>query len=272
MIRIFYIPFLVCFFLTLSCSQNKHDTRVEVTLPKHDSLYIFILAGQSNMAGRGNVEEEDTITNSRVFSIDSLNQFVLAKEPLHFYEPTLKGLDCGLSFGKEIVKQLDKSISVLLIPCAVGGSSIQQWIGDSTHRNVKLLSNFSEKVKFAEHYGTVKGILWHQGESNTKEELIVHYADDLNTLFSDFRTIVGNDSLPIFLGKIGAYAIPEEKSHRFALLNAAIEGYCNSHDNTYIIETADLTHRGDNLHFNSPSLRILGKRYAKKYLGIDSLH
>jgi hypothetical protein len=65
---------------------------------------------------------------------------------LHFYENILTGLDCGLSFGNAIVKDAPARISVLLIPTAMGGSSISQWLGDSIHRDVKLLTNFKEKV------------------------------------------------------------------------------------------------------------------------------
>jgi len=55
--------------------------------------WVFILAGQSNMAGRGVVEAEDTITHPRIKTIDKNGNIILAKEPLHFYEPTMAGLD-----------------------------------------------------------------------------------------------------------------------------------------------------------------------------------
>ncbi|MBK8280133.1 MAG: hypothetical protein IPK94_08485 [Saprospiraceae bacterium] len=56
------------------------------------------------------------------------------QKPLHYYEPGRTGLDYGLSFGKDMIRQLDTSIYIGLIPCAVGGSSVEQWLGDSTHR------------------------------------------------------------------------------------------------------------------------------------------
>src|SRR6185369_14432957 len=91
---------------------------------KRKNKWVFILAGQSNMAGRGLVEPQDTIPSERILAINKDGKLIVAKEPLHFYQNTLTGLDCGLSFGKAIVKEVPGRISVLLIPTAVGGSSI----------------------------------------------------------------------------------------------------------------------------------------------------
>ncbi len=46
---------------------------------------------------------------------------------------------------------------------------MDQWLGDSVHRSVQLLSNLRNRVDYAKQYGTVKGILWHQGESDAQE-------------------------------------------------------------------------------------------------------
>ena len=83
----------------------------------------------------------------RLLTINKDGQLIIAKEPLHFYEPNLTGLDCGYSFGTTLLKNIPDSISVFLIPTAVGGSSISQWLGDSVHRNVKLFSNFLGKLR-----------------------------------------------------------------------------------------------------------------------------
>ena len=52
-----------------------------------ENVWVFIMAGQSNMAGRGIVEAEDTISDKRIFSINKDGQIIIAKEPIHFYEP-----------------------------------------------------------------------------------------------------------------------------------------------------------------------------------------
>src|SRR5882724_10666515 len=118
-------------------------------LPPKENFYIYILAGQSNMAGRGFVQPDDTLTSPHVLALNKNNEWVYAKEPLHFYEPGGKGLDCGLSFGKKLSSLYGNKITIGLVPCAIGGSSIEQWLGDSTHRGVRLYSNLIQRAKVA---------------------------------------------------------------------------------------------------------------------------
>ena len=227
------------------------------------NVWVFILAGQSNMAGRGIVEPQDTVANKRILSINKKGQLIIAKEPLHFYEPNLTGLDCGYAFAKKMIENIPDSISILLLPTAVGGSSISQWLGDSLFRNVKLFSNFLAKAAIGKQYGIIKGILWHQGESDTNEKNIPHYSERLSVLFTKFRKAIGNDNLPILLGELGSFSKNKEG---FELINKAIHNYSAQDANTAVIATADLKHKGDSLHFNSKAQRIMGKRFAAAYL------
>jgi Carbohydrate esterase, sialic acid-specific acetylesterase len=227
------------------------------------NVWVFILAGQSNMAGRGMVEPQDTISNKRILSINKNGQLIIAKEPLHFYEPNLAGLDCGYSFGKAMIKNIPDSISILLLPTAVGGSSISQWLGDSLFRNVKLFSNFLAKVEIGKQHGIIKGILWHQGESDTNEKNIPLYPERLSKLFTKFRLAIGNDNLPILLGELGSFS---KNTEGFELINKAIHNYSARDANTAVITTADLKHKGDSLHFNAKAQRTMGKRFAAAYV------
>ena len=229
---------------------------------KRKNTWVFILAGQSNMAGRGLVEPQDTIPSERIFTINKNGKVVIAKEPLHFYETTLTGLDCGLLFGSAIVKEAPARISVLLIPTAIDGSSISQWLGDSTHRNVKLLTNFKEKVAIGKKYGTIRGILWHQGESDTNPKDAPQYRERLTQLFKIFREAAGNESLPILIGELGGYSDNEN----WAAVNEQLYLYSATDSDTAVITTTDLKDKGDALHFNSEGQRILGQRFAKAYL------
>src|SRR5437867_1983191 len=86
------------------------------SLPDHGNFYIFILVGQSNMAGRGFVQPQDTISSRLVLALDKNSEWVYAKEPLHYYEPSRTGLDCGLSFGKKLAALYKKKITIGLVP------------------------------------------------------------------------------------------------------------------------------------------------------------
>jgi len=230
---------------------------------KKENLWVFIMAGQSNMAGRGIVEPEDTVSDKRIFSINKDGQIIIAKEPIHFYEPERTGLDCGLSFAKTLITKIPDSISILIIPTAVGGSSIRQWLGDSTYRNVKLFSNFLSKVEIAKQNGVIKGILWHQGESDANEKDIPLHKQRLRALFSKFRSAIGNNEVPVLLGELGSFS---ENPEDFNLINKAIHEYAAEDKNSSVISTKDLKDKGDHLHFDSKGQRTMGNRFAEAYL------
>lgn len=269
---LYYFPFFTLLFLFLfstcySCSSeepgvdNKNDNPVE----KKENIWVFLMAGQSNMAGRGTIEAQDLVTNKRIISIDNENNWIIAKEPLHFYESSYT-LDCGMSFARELLKHVPDSITIAMVPCAVGGTSVFEWLNDEEARGVKLFLNFSQKVQLSEKKGIIKGILWHQGERNANETDLPLYKDALLQLFSKFSTSIRNDELPIVLGEIGRFAEPEGKAAYFDQINQIIRTVASENDNLDYVSSEGLNHCGDNLHFNSEGQRELGKRYASKIL------
>ncbi|NDP20055.1 MAG: sialate O-acetylesterase [Paludibacter sp.] len=276
MIKLKYIfsLLLICILSFSVFGQKTSDanfpkcTKYPKIIPAKKNVWIFIMAGQSNMAGRGFVEPMDTVTNQRILSINTKSEIILAKEPLNLYESQMKGLDCGVSFACELLKFIPDSVSILLIPTAVGGSSIDQWIGDSLHRKVNLRSNFRQKVELAKNFGEIKGLLWHQGESDAKQLLVRTYAKKLKGLFSDFRKTINDKKLPILTGEIGTFT-PDSTFQN--AINKAIVSNAKKDKHTFLIQTRDFTDKGDKLHFDSKSQRIMGERFAQKYLEIIKL-
>jgi Carbohydrate esterase, sialic acid-specific acetylesterase len=266
-----FILFLPVLFVFISCGTKPAErtkyfpkqTELMQQAINNQNVWVFILAGQSNMAGRGIVEPQDTVPDKRILTINKSGQLIVAKEPLHWYEPALTGLDCGYSFGKTIIKNVPADVSVLIIPAAIGGSSISHWLGDSLYRNVKLYSNFLSKVEIAKQFGVIKGILWHQGESDANKKNIPLYKERLATLFTKFRSAVGNNSLPILLGELGSFSKTPEQ---FKSINKTIHDYSLQDKNTTVISTGDLKDKGDSLHFNSKGQRMMGERFAEAYL------
>ena len=270
-IKNFLLFFILMFSLaTWGYGQNKdgrtiYFPKVELPvekIPSKGNLWVFILAGQSNMAGRGLVEPQDTIPNTRIYTINKQGDLIFAKEPLHFYEPSMRGLDCGLSFGKALIEQIPDSISILVIPTAVGGSSITQWLNDSEHRNVKLLSNFKEKVALGKRFGEIKGILWHQGESDAKQDDVPLHKNRLSQLFQTFRNISGDKKTPILMGELGSYSTID----LWLQINAQIKSYVSTDPYSGLINTSDLKEKGDKIHFNSEAQRLMGERFASEFI------
>jgi hypothetical protein len=259
---------LSIYLLIASIVNGQNSTQnIEVkTLPCKSNLWIFVLAGQSNMAGRGLIEPSDTLPDTRILTITNNKKWILAKEPLHYYESSLAGLDCGLSFGREMIKHIPDSVSIALIPCAVGGSAIHQWLGDSLYRNVQLLSNFKNNVDFAKKYGTLKGILWHQGESDARPDRIPAHEQNLKKLISAFRAIVGNDQLPFLMGELGSFrGVPNQSN--LDSINRIIHKVARSDHNSFVIGTDDLECKEDSIHFNAAGQRLMGWRFARSYTG-----
>ncbi|MCC5927360.1 MAG: sialate O-acetylesterase [Bacteroidetes bacterium] len=232
-------------------------------LPEKHNLWIFMMAGQSNMAGRGQVEPQDTLSHPRVFTLDRNGNIVLAKSPLHYLEPTRTGLDLGHRFGYTLITQLPDSISVLLVPTAVGGSAISQWLDDELFRGVHLRTNFREQLDAAMQRGTPKAVLWHQGESDANDRNIPYYQDRITELFRLFREYAGNEQLPVILGELGLH---DKNAVNRARINDVIHDYAANDPRSAVVPTTDLSHIGDSTHFSSEALRTMGERYAQTYL------
>ena len=271
--KIFHLTIVLIFMLSVSYGQDKSERtqffpKEELSvnnIPDKENIWVFILAGQSNMAGRGLVEPQDTVPNNRVYALNGKGNIIIAKEPLHFYEPSMAGLDSGLSFGKSLIKHIPDSISVLLVPTAVGGSSISQWLNDSIHREVKLFSNFKRMAELGMQYGTVKGILWHQGESDAKTKEAPLYQSKLSELIYQFRKVVGNQETTVVIGQLGSYST----NPLWSKINDHIKYYVSTDPNTGMINTQDLKDKGDKVHFDSKAQRALGERYANEFIKLQ---
>lgn len=247
-----------------SCQFISNSNNQPNQLPKDKSkVWIFIMAGQSNMAGRATIEPFDTITNPRIFTINKWDKLVLAKEPLHKYEPGVSGLDCGLSFANHILLNAKDSIYIILVPAAIGGSSIDQWLYDSVHRKVKLYSNLLSKVEEAKKYGIVKGVLWIQGEEEAVKSATENYKIKLQSFILKVRNDLKDSTIPFLIGRIKGF---DSNILNWEKINNSIDSIQKSMIKVGVINTSDLDHAGDKIHFDSNSQRLIGKRFATELL------
>lgn len=259
-------------FMLFSCQDkpqvNKrfHPKQIELVqnMPATDKFWIFMLAGQSNMEGRGEVMPQDTLVNRHILTINQDNLWIYAKEPIHFNLPELTGLGSARSFAENLLNYLPEDISIGLIPCAVGGTSIEQWLYDSIAYDIELLSNFSNRLNKAKKYGTIKGILWHHGEHNARPDRIDGYSYKLEQLIMKFRSIAENDSLPIIAGELGSFSPSSSIQAYYDSINSMINRFADLEKNVSVVETPDLT-SNDDIHFDSKSQRELGKRFAFEF-------
>ena len=111
----------------LFADDNSSSATVsnQQTLPSKEKFRIVVLAGQSNMAGRGAIEPEDRIPIPRVLMLDKEGKWQPAVEPIHYDKPSA-GVGPGREFAR-LLAESDPSIVVGLVPAACGGASIDDW-------------------------------------------------------------------------------------------------------------------------------------------------
>ncbi len=224
-------------------------------------FHLYLLAGQSNMAGRGKVEAEDTTHHARVWRLTKDNTWVFATEPLHFDKPTIVGVGPGLAFAK-MMADLDTNIVIGLIPCSVGGSPIEVWQPTKYYEPTKSYpyDDALKRTKTAMQTGTLKGILWQQGESDSDPIRANIYGQRLVVLVKKFRKDLKMKRLSFVAGTIAEFYIA---NHPYAkTVNEGIEQLPKRLKKTAFVNALGLIHKGDDTHFDSSSARELGKRYA----------
>lgn len=226
------------------------------------SLHIYILLGQSNMAGRGLITDEyKSMGHARVVMLDSNSRWIPAAHPLHFDKPTVAGVGPGLSFGIAMA-EADSTATIGLVPCAVGGTSITKWMPGAFDRATATYPYNDAIIRIMEamKYGVVKGIIWHQGEADSSPEASALYIDRLVELIDRIRTAVGNPNLPFVGGELGKYR------EQYENINKRLPELPLKVDHTAVVTSEGLVHKGDTTHFDSPSATEYGKRYAAAML------
>ncbi len=238
-------------------------------IPAKEKFHLFLLVGQSNMAGRGKVEDQDKIANDRVLMLSKSGEWVTAVDPLHFDKP-VAGVGLGRTFGLEVAKATP-GITVGLIPCAVGGSPIDTWKPGAYYPATKSRpwDDAINRAKLARKSGSLKGILWHQGESDSTAALAPGYEAKLHDLVKRLRKELDAPEVPFLVGQLGQFEdVPWNEDRK--QVDAAHRELAKKLPNCAFVESTGLKHKGDKVHFDSASYRELGKRYAKVYLKLAS--
>jgi sialate O-acetylesterase len=192
---------------------------------------LWVLAGQSNMEGVGNLIDTQP-TNGLVRTFDMFDRWGIAEEPLHVLpgavdrvhwrrsegtepqrlegQPLLdwmanrkKGAGLGLPFAAEMVRKT--GVPIGLVPCAHGGTSMDQWSPDLRDKaGDSLYGATLRRVKAVG--GKVKGVLWYQGESDANPKAMPEFAAKFQKLIAAFREDLGDKELPFYYVQIGRHA------------------------------------------------------------------
>ena len=229
-----------------------------------EKFHLFLLVGQSNMAGRGKVTEEDKKPHANVLMLNKEGEWVPAVDPMHFDKKSA-GVGLGKTFGIEIAKT-NPDITIGLIPCACGGSPISTWEPGGFHGQTKShpYDDSIKRAKIALESGELKGILWHQGESDSSPGKAEVYEKKLHELIARFRKELDVPDVPFIAGQMGQFA-ERPWSDSKKIVDGVHQSLPDKVANTAFVNSDGLKHKGDKVHFDADSMREFGRRYAAAF-------
>jgi hypothetical protein len=221
------------------------------------SFHIYLLMGQSNMVGRDTRSLASQVDNPRLLALNHDNQWVIARDPIHFDTRIPPGQGPGIPFGLEML-QNSPGITIGLVPCAVGGTPLSRWV-----KGADLYEDCLTRAKLAAHAGSIEGVLWHQGEADTTTQANADsYETRLVQMFKDLRQDLGLPHLPIVVGQLGPFLDPQKYPY-LQTVTAALKHIPAVLPDAGYADSAGLEDRGDKLHFSAESQKAFGVRYAK---------
>jgi hypothetical protein len=255
------------FLILLAPLLSAFTAAQEVKPPEKKDFHLFLLAGQSNMAGRGKQDDESRKTDPRILALNKNRKWQFAVDPLH-WDKSSAGTGLGKPFAT-IIAEKNPGVTIGLIPTACGGSPIDTW-QPGKHWGQTKSNPWDDSIaaaKAAMNDGTLKAILWHQGESDSNAANAPLHKARLKDLIERFRKELGDPDLPFIIGQIGQFPEKPWSEHRMAV-DTAQQEVAKEMKNVRFVPVPDPKSIGDNLHFDTPTLRRMGKGYADAYFDI----
>lgn len=250
------------------------------------NFYIYLCFGQSNMEGQGKILEADRTVDSRFQVMAAMDCSNLARTKGTWYTavPPLCRCYTRLSpadyFGRMMVANLPDSIRVGVINVSVAGCKIELFDRDNYQDYVSAITDewllniineydgnpygyLVDLATQAKADGVIKGILIHQGESNTGD---INWPTKVKGVYENLIKDLGldSDSIPLLAGEV----VHADQGGICASMNSIIATLPDTIPNSYVISSSGCTDTTDNLHFNSAGYRELGIRYGETMLSV----
>lgn len=218
-------------------------------------IHSFLLIGQSNMAGRGFLNEAHEIDVSRIYTLRN-GRWLKMFRPIN-PDRSFSGVSLAESFAEAYSKK--HNVDVGLICCADGGTKLDQWKPGEL-----LFDNAVYQAKLAKRTSKIVGVLWHQGESDCSEELYPTYQARFETMMQAFRKELELYDVPFILGGLGDY-LAFYPLKDYIHINDALKNIAANNEMVGFVSAEGLTSNPDNLHFNASSLYEFGLRYFEVF-------
>lgn len=273
--------FLVCSVLGMMLGLSS----CEPAASKPDkNLYVFLCFGQSNMEGNAPVEAVDTVdVPERFLLLPAVDMPRMGRVKGEWCKavPPLNNQWYGLCpadyFGRYLLENLPKKVRVGVINVAVGGIDIRGFMPDSIadylpktpgwmKEKIALYGNdpyhhLLEMACLAQKDGVIKGILLHQGETNTNDERWLGWVKSIyEMLLSDLG--LQAEDVPLLAGEV----VSEDVGGVCSSMNRVINRLPEVIPTAHVVSAAGCSCREDHLHFDAAGYRELGKRYGEVML------
>jgi len=250
------------------------------------NFYVFLCFGQSNMEGLPGIEPQDKTTVDKRFQVLAAADFpALGRTKGNWYDavPPLCRGHTGICpadyFGRTMVANLPEKIRVGVINVSVAGCKIELFDKDNYQTyastapswmtniikeyNGNPYAHLVEMAKLAQKEGVIKGILLHQGESNTNDKQWPAKVKGIyDNLIKDLN--LKAESVPLLAGEL----VNADQQGACASMNSIIAELPKTIPNSYVISSKGCPSRPDHLHFSAAGYRELGRRYAVQMLSL----
>lgn len=262
------VLFLFFFFILSSYGQDKQGTK---------GLDLFLLMGQSNMAGYGELLPGDDKEIEGVYVLREDSN----KAATYFWEKASQPIHKRLSSDRfclagpfaKVYKELYPQSQVGLIPMGWGGAPIARMT-----KGTEFYKEVLNKALWAKKHGLLKAILWHQGESDTvSPKTVAAYEAELKQLIEDLRADLGCSNLPFIIGNLAEFYgtgkdhNTTERVKQINQIKEILRKVARETPNVGFVESTGLKSIDHHqVHFDRNSYVILGNRYADVYWNLVS--
>lgn len=253
---------------------------------QNPNFHIYLCFGQSNMEGQGTIDKQDKLVNSRFKVFQSMDCPNLERTKNTWYTAVPPLCQCYSSlspsdyFGRTMIENLPDSITIGIINVAIGGCDIRLFDKNNYqgYTNTYNATWFTDKIKYyngnpyqhlinlgklAQKDGVIKGILLHQGETNTGNIEWPNYVDTIyKMMLADLS--LNPAQVPLLAGEV----VHSDQGGICAAMNPIINELPKVNPNAYVISSSGCSDKSDNVHFDAAGYRKLGSRYALKMLSL----
>ena len=250
------------------------------------NFLIFLCFGQSNMEGFPGIEEQDKNGVDNRFKVLAAVDFPKQQRTKGDWYPAIPPLcrpSAGLGpadyFGRTLVSNLPPEIKVGVVNVSVAGCKIELFQQDKFQAYAATAPSWMTNIiagygsnpyehlvamaKLAQKDGVIKGMLLHQGESNTNDK---QWPDKVKGIYDSLLQdlTLKPEEVPLLAGGL----VPEDQEGACASMNKIIADLPRTIPTAHFVSSEGCAGRPDHLHFTPAGYRELGTRYGLKMLSI----